>query len=184
MSWRDLHRTKWVARWQTDKSTAQEEQRLAVASACPKWAVWRYTDSLRQEHACLISLIISLIARLSGCVCVIPRLPTNTTKTQLHFSPIPPFPRSLIRTSEQMDVHLPRLFWRCRNLKSGVFFHSPPSYSWVAVKDRSEGWMRPPDRWSLVIRSWVLQHTNVCGAVVQETCQSIMSNMVTSLTIK
>lgn len=122
MSWRDLHRTKWVARWQTDKSTAQEEQRLAVASACPKWAVWRYTDSLRQEHACLISLIISLITRLSGCVCVIPRLPTNTTKKQLHFSPIPPFPRSLIRTSKQMDVHLPRLFWRC------------------SVQDRSEGW--------------------------------------------
>lgn len=148
--------TKWLARWQTDKSTAQEEQRLAVASACPKWAVWRYTDSLLQAHACLISLIISLIACLSCCVCVIPRLPTNTTKTQLDFSPFPPFPRSLIKTSKQMDVHLPRLFWRCRNLKSVFFFfHSPSSYSWAAVKDRSERWM---ETWSAKPRSSIMSY--------------------------
>lgn len=142
MSWRDLHRTKWVARWQTDKSTAQEEQRLAVASACPKWAVWRYTDSLRQEHACLISLIISLIARLSGCVCVWFQGCLRTQQKHNYISV------QFLHFPGLWSGHQSRWMSTCpgssegvETLKVGVFFiHHHPTAEWQLRIVLKDGW--------------------------------------------
>lgn len=179
VSWRDLHMTKRLARWQADKSIAQEEQRLALASACPKCVVCRYTDFFLRVHACLISLIISLIACLSQCVWVISRLLQTQQKHEC-------ISIQFLHSPGLWSKHQSRWMPTRPGSPEGVdtlnmaVFSSPLSYSWMAVKDCSERWMETfPDQWSLFIRSQFIQHTNVSGAVIQRTRRAIISNMVT-----